>query len=212
MKKTKKLNRIFVFLTIYLIVFLVLGGCNSKKTAENLQTDAIHPIVEVEMQDGSKMVFELFPEYAPETVQNFLSLSQSGFYNGLKFHRIMKGFMIQGGDPNGNGSGGSDKTIKGEFIANGFSQNTLKHTKGVISMARSDSFDSASSQFFIMDGENSYLDGKYAAFGKLIDGESTLDIIANTPVEVNPYSPQKEVSVPKVEVIIKKVIVRENDK
>jgi peptidylprolyl isomerase/peptidyl-prolyl cis-trans isomerase B (cyclophilin B) len=123
------------------------------------------------MQDGSKMVFELYPEYAPATVENFISLAQSGFYNGLKFHRIMKGFMIQGGDPEGNGTGGSGKTIKGEFSANGFAQNTLKHTKGVISMARSSSYNSASSQFFIMHGENAYLDGKYAAFGKLIDGK-----------------------------------------
>ncbi len=153
------------------------------------------------------MVFELYPEYAPETVDNFVTLAKSGFYNGLKFHRIMKGFMIQGGDPNGDGTGGSGKTIKGEFADNGFKQNTLKHTKGVISMARSSKPDSASSQFFIMHGENSYLDGKYAAFGKLIEGEATLDKIADTPVEPNPNSPQKELSLPKTDVIMKEVVV-----
>ncbi|NLI92808.1 MAG: peptidylprolyl isomerase [Peptococcaceae bacterium] len=209
MKKTAG-KHIFILALIFLVSFSTMTGCSSKKTAENSQTKAVHPIVQIEMQDGSKMVFELYPEYAPQTVQNFVSLSQSGFYNGLKFHRIMKGFMIQGGDPKGNGTGGSGKTIKGEFSENGFTQNTLKHTKGIISMARSSSFDSASSQFFIMDGDNSYLDGKYAAFGKLIEGEATLDKLADTPVQPNPNSPQRELSLPKADVIIKEIKVLKN--
>ncbi|MCT4618758.1 MAG: peptidylprolyl isomerase [Marinisporobacter sp.] len=162
------------------------------------------------MEDGGKMVFELYPEMAPETVENFINLSKDEFYNGLKFHRIIKNFMIQGGDPKGDGTGGAEKTIKGEFEDNGFSQNTLKHTKGIISMARSSDPNSASSQFFIMDGDESSLDGKYAAFGKMIEGEEILDKLADTPVEKNPYT--GEASVPKEDVVIKKVTVLEDEK
>ena len=164
-----------------------------------------HPKVQFEMVDGSKMVFELYPEYAPATVENFLSLVKAGFYDGLKFHRIISGFMIQGGDPLGTGTGGAEKTIKGEFSENGFTQNTLSHTRGVISMARSGEPNSASSQFFIMHADVNQLDGKYAAFGKLIEGEGTLDKIAATPVEANPST--GEVSVPKEEVKIKKITI-----
>jgi peptidyl-prolyl cis-trans isomerase B (cyclophilin B) len=195
-----------LFLTAALLVALSLSGCSTKNPAANPPAPTTHPVVQIDMQDGSKMVFELYPEYAPQTVQNFVSLAQSGFYNGLKFHRIVKGFMIQGGDPNSNGTGGSGKTIKGEFADNGFTQNTLKHTKGVISMARSSSYDSASSQFFIMDGDNANLDGQYAAFGKLTEGEATLDKIADTPVAPNPDMPQ-ETSLPKTDVIIKDIKV-----
>jgi len=152
---------------------------NNKEAA--VSTD--HPQVQIEMENGDKMVLELYPEFAPETVSNFISLTEAGFYNGLTFHRIIKDFMIQGGDPDGTGAGGSEKTIKGEFSENGFTQNTLKHTRGVISMARGLEPDSASSQFFIMHADNAGLDGKYAAFGKLISGEETLDKIANTPVK-----------------------------
>ncbi|WP_066503343.1 peptidylprolyl isomerase [Abyssisolibacter fermentans] len=169
-------------------------GCSNKTTT-----------VQIEMQDGGKMVFELYPEYAPETVENFLELAKAGFYDGLKFHRIVKDFMIQGGDPKGDGTGGADKNIKGEFASNGFKQNTLKHTKGVISMARSADPNSASSQFFIMHGDGFFLDGDYAAFGKLIEGEETLDKIAETPVIYNPLMGEK--SKPTVDVIIKKVTV-----
>lgn len=164
-----------------------------------------HPKVKVEMEDGGIMVFELYPEYAPETVNNFLGLVESGFYDGLKFHRIIKGFMAQSGDPLGNGTGGSDTTIKGEFAKNGFKQNTLKHEKGVLSMARSRDMDSGSSQFFIMDGEVSSLDGEYAAFGKLIEGMETLDVIVSTPVEKNPQS--GEMSLPTIEVFIRSMEV-----
>lgn len=184
-----------------ILMSVVLGssqaGCGTEKQK---------PIVEIEMEDGSKMVLELYPEYAPKTVENFVSLAKEGFYDGIIFHRIMKGFMIQGGDPDGNGTGGSKNKIKGEFSENGFKKNTLKHTRGVISMARSAEPDSASSQFFIMHDDSPFLDGKYAAFGKLIEGEETLDKIAQTPVSKNPYS--GEASVPKVEVKIAKVTVR----
>ncbi|MFZ5989935.1 MAG: peptidylprolyl isomerase [Bacillota bacterium] len=191
-----------VLLIAALAVFTVgCGGSGSKYSVE-------HPKVQIEMEDGGKMVLELYPEYAPETVDNFIKLTEDGFYDGLTFHRIIKGFMIQGGDPQGNGSGGSEKTIKGEFAENGFKQNTLKHTRGVISMARSNLPDSASSQFFIMHGDSSFLDGKYAAFGKLIEGEDVLDKIASTPVDPNPSMPD-EISVPKEVVKIKKVTVLE---
>jgi peptidyl-prolyl cis-trans isomerase B (cyclophilin B) len=159
--------------------------------------------VQMEMEDGSKMVFLLYPEFAPKTVENFVSLVKAHFYDGLKFHRIIKDFMIQGGDPKGDGTGGSSTKIKGEFSENGFTQNTLKHTKGVISMARSNDPDSATSQFFIMDGDGGFLDGKYAAFGKLIGGEATLDKITGTKVGTNPFTGEN--SLPENDVIIKKV-------
>lgn len=190
---------------IVLMISIFSIGCTNKNDQEKNESEK--PRVQIEMEDGSIMIFELYPEFAPETVENFITLSKDGFYDGLKFHRIVKGFMIQGGDPKGDGTGGSGKNIKGEFSENGFAQNTLKHTKGIISMARSNDPNSASSQFFIMDGDGSFLDGKYAAFGKLIEGEETLDTIADTPVELNPYS--QEVSVPKVDMIIKKVTVLE---
>ena len=126
---------------------------------------------------------ELYPEIAPITVENFQNLINEGFYDGLTFHRVIEGFMIQGGDPKGNGTGGSDKKIKGEFSANGV-ENDLKHTRGVLSMARSSNMNSASSQFFIMHEDAPHLDGQYAAFGKVTDGMDVVDkIAANTIVE-----------------------------
>ena len=143
---------------------------------------AQNPIVTITMEDGSVMKAELYPEIAPNTVNNFLSLVNKGFYDGLIFHRVIKGFMIQGGDPNGNGTGGSSQRIKGEFSANGV-QNDLKHTRGVLSMARSSAMDSASSQFFIMHADAPHLDGQYAAFGKVISGMEVVDAICeHTPV------------------------------
>jgi peptidyl-prolyl cis-trans isomerase B (cyclophilin B) len=138
-------------------------------------------------------MIELYPQYAPITVENFKNLVSQGFYNGLTFHRIMTGFMIQGGDPQGTGMGGSDKNIKGEFSANGFAQNTLKHTRGVISMARSQDFDSASSQFFIMHQDYPSLDGQYAAFGKVTEGMDVVDKIASvkTGAGDKPVTPVK---------------------
>ncbi len=146
----------------------------------------------IEMENGGVMTLELYPETAPKTVENFVKLAKSGFYNGLIFHRVISGFMIQGGDPTGTGMGGPGWTIKGEFLSNGV-QNTLKHTRGVISMARSSHPDSAGSQFFIMHRDAPHLDGQYAAFGKMTDGFDTLDKIANTPTDYSdrPRQPQK---------------------
>ncbi|MCF0108583.1 MAG: peptidylprolyl isomerase [Erysipelotrichaceae bacterium] len=133
----------------------------------------------ITMNTGKTMEGELYPEVAPITVENFVKLVKEGFYSGIIFHRVIRGFMIQGGDPTGTGTGGSKETIKGEFLSNGF-DNKLKHTRGVLSMARTMIPDSASSQFFIMHQDAPHLDGSYAAFGKLTDGFDTLDDIANT--------------------------------
>lgn len=138
------------------------------------------PIVTFEMESGKTIKAELYPNFAPNSVNNFISLVESGFYNGVIFHRVIKGFMIQGGDPTGTGMGGPGYSIKGEFIMNGFKQNTLKHERGVLSMARAMSPDSAGSQFFLMHEFSPHLDGQYAGFGKVIEGLDTVDEIANT--------------------------------
>jgi len=138
-----------------------------------------NPIVTITMADGAVMKAELYPEIAPNTVNNFISLIRSGFYNGLTFHRVISGFMIQGGDPDGRGTGGPGYSIRGEFSSNGF-PNELKHTAGVLSMARSMRPDSAGSQFFIMHKDAPHLDGSYAAFGKIIEGMDVVDAIAET--------------------------------
>ena len=135
----------------------------------------------ITMEDGDKIVVELYPDLAPQSVRNFVHLAREGFYDGLKFHRIIKGFMIQGGCPLGTGTGGPGYTIKGEFAANGF-ENDLSHTRGVLSMARANAPDSAGSQFFIMHADSDFLDGKYAAFGKVISGMDVVDRLAETPV------------------------------
>ena len=137
-----------------------------------------NPIVTIEMENGGVMKVELYPETAPNTVANFISLVEKGFYNGTIFHRVIPGFMIQGGDPEGTGMGGPGYRIKGEFTANRF-QNDLKHTKGVISMARSGHPDSAGSQFFIMVDDAPHLDGQYASFGKVIEGIEVADQIVS---------------------------------
>lgn len=139
---------------------------------------------EIEMNDGTVMKGELYPEVAPETVDNFVNLCHEQFYNGLTFHRVIPGFMIQGGDPLGNGTGGSKKKIKGEFNANGF-KNDLSHKRGVISMARAMDYNSASSQFFIMHADYPFLDGDYAAFGQVTEGLEEVDKIANVPTGPN---------------------------
>ena len=143
------------------------------------------------MENGTEMKLELFPDTAPITVENFVSLAKSGFYDGLIFHRVIENFMIQGGDPDGVGTGGSGKNIKGEFLANGV-KNDLKHTRGVISMARAMHPDSASSQFFIMHKDAPHLDGNYAAFGKMTDGFEELDRIATIDTDYcdKPRKPQ----------------------
>jgi len=141
--------------------------------------------VKVEMEDGGVFVMELYPNYAPETVRNFADLVDEGFYNGLTFHRIIAGFVAQGGDPDGNGTGGSGVNIPGEFKNNGFPQNTLSHTKSVVSMARSRDMDSASSQFFICLDDATYLDGDYAAFGKVVYGMEEVDKLAEVATDYN---------------------------
>ena len=140
-----------------------------------------NPIVTIEMENGGVIKAELYPEIAPNTVANFVSLVQSGFYDGLIFHRVIPGFMIQGGDPQGTGMGGPGYTIRGEFARNGFRQNNLKHSRGVLSMARSMMPNSAGSQFFIMHADAPHLDGDYAAFGRVIEGMDVVDAIAGTP-------------------------------
>ena len=137
-----------------------------------------NPLVTIEMENGGVIKVELYPEYAPNTVNNFISLVNKHFYDGIIFHRVIKGFMIQGGDPLGQGTGGPGYRIKGEFSHNGFRQNTLKNERGVISMARSMMNDSAGSQFFIMHQDAPHLDGEYAAFGKVVEGMDVVDAIA----------------------------------
>ncbi|AHF06750.1 peptidylprolyl isomerase [Desulfitobacterium metallireducens DSM 15288] len=140
--------------------------------------NAKNPIVTIEMENGQKIKIELYPEIAPETVKNFISLVSKGFYDGVIFHRVIPGFMIQGGDPSGNGTGGPGYSIKGEFTANGF-ENNLKHDRGVISMARTANPNSAGSQFFLMVANSPHLDGQYASFGKVIEGMEEVDRIVN---------------------------------
>ncbi|MCQ2437270.1 MAG: peptidylprolyl isomerase [Clostridia bacterium] len=142
-----------------------------------------NPIITIEMEDGGIMTAELYPEIAPNTVANFVTLAASGFYDGIIFHRVIPGFMIQGGDPQGTGMGGPGYTIKGEFARNGFKENNLKHTRGVLSMARTMMPNSAGSQFFIMHDNAPYLNGEYAGFGKMLSGEEVLDRIALTPTD-----------------------------
>ena len=151
-----------------------------------------NPIVTFTMADGKVMKAELYPEVAPNTVNNFISLVNKGFYNGLIFHRVINGFMIQGGDPEGTGMGGPGYGIKGEFAQNGV-QNDLKHTAGVLSMARSMMPDSAGSQFFIMHKDAPHLDGAYAAFGKITEGMDVVNKIATVPTNFNdkPLEPQQ---------------------
>lgn len=153
---------------------------------------AQNPIITFEMENGDIMKAELYPEIAPNTVNNFISLVKKGFYDGLIFHRVIKGFMIQGGDPEGSGMGGPGYGIKGEFAQNGFT-NDLKHTAGVLSMARSMMPDSAGSQFFIMHKDAPHLDGAYAAFGQVIEGMDVVNKIAETATDYSdrPMEEQK---------------------
>ena len=155
-------------------------------------------MVVIEMENGGKIELELCPEAAPKTVENFLKLVGEGFYDGLIFHRVIPGFMIQGGDPQGTGMGGAKENIVGEFRANGH-DNPLKHTRGVISMARAFNPNSASSQFFIMHADAPHLDGQYAAFGKVVSGMETVDEIASIPTD---YSDR-----PKIAMRMKKVYI-----
>ena len=151
-----------------------------------------NPIVTINMENGGVIKAELYPDIAPNTVNNFISLINSHFYDGVIFHRVIKGFMIQGGDPDGTGMGGPDYSIRGEFSSNGF-RNDLKHSAGVLSMARTMMPDSAGSQFFVMHKDSPHLDGDYAAFGKVIEGMEVVDAIAETETDYNdrPLSEQE---------------------
>lgn len=191
MKQEKRLiwaRRLSVMLLV-LSMILTLCGCEKEE----------NPMVEIEMENGGIMRLELYPDIAPITVKNFLDLVNNGFYDGLIFHRVINNFMIQGGDPTGTGMGGSENTIKGEFAQNGV-KNDLSHTRGVISMARSQSYDSASSQFFIVHQDSTYLDGSYAAFGKMVDGYDVLDEIATTPTDSS-YKPLADQVIKSIRVV-----------
>ncbi len=161
------------------------------ETKEETNVDKTHPVATITMKDGGEIQLELYPEVAPESVKNFISLANSGFYDGLIFHRVIMGFMIQGGDPAGKGTGGPGYCIKGEFAANGV-KNDISHVRGVISMARAKPYDSAGSQFFIMHEDGTHLDGQYAAFGKVISGMDVVDRIAKTTTDSRdkPYKDQ----------------------
>ncbi|GLX71350.1 peptidylprolyl isomerase [Paenibacillus glycanilyticus] len=206
----KRNMRLPVLVLLVAAVLLVIAGCgggsktssngnnntsgsgNTNATATPEATEAPvpdkllgsdkHPVVTIEMDTGKSFQVELYPEIAPNTVNNFVSLVKKGFYDGTIFHRVIPGFMIQGGDPEGTGMGGPGYSIKGEFMSNGF-QNDLLHTRGVISMARSGDPDSGGSQFFVMVADAPSLDGDYAAFGKVIEGMDTVDEIVNQETE-----------------------------
>lgn len=200
MTKIKKISAIMLAAVILCTCFLISGcGGNTESSSAEKTTSAVSNeettkastdttsykssyTAIIDVKNYGKIKVDLYEELAPITVKNFVSLAKDGFYNGLTFHRIISGFMIQGGDPKGDGTGGSEKTIKGEFAQNGV-ENNLSHTRGVISMARSNDPDSASSQFFIVQADSTHLDGQYAAFGKVTEGMDIVDkICEDTPV------------------------------
>jgi peptidyl-prolyl cis-trans isomerase B (cyclophilin B) len=186
MRRSSKLFMIMVLL----ISLLILGGCEAKTPEIVVEFDptvvdpSVYPVATIELETGELIKISLFPEIAPNTVNNFIELSQEGFYDGLGFHRVIKDFMIQGGDPLGTGMGGPGYTIKGEFTANGFS-NGLKHTRGVLSMARSREMDTAGSQFFIVQKDYKSLDEQYASFGYVFEGMEVVDRIAGVEKDKN---------------------------
>ena len=187
----QKQKKLLLILCAALLV-LIAGGLILSRV---LSRDAVkeNPVVTITMEDGKQIVLELYPDKAPNTVANFVELANSGFYDGLIFHRVIENFMIQGGDPTGTGSGGPGYAIKGEFSQNGFSKNDIPHERGVISMARSKAYDSAGSQFFIVHQDSPHLNGGYAAFGRVLEGMDTVDAIASVPtnpVNDRPLTPQ----------------------
>ena len=188
-----------ICIVLCILTLGVFSACDKEKGGSNPGSyEGTYPVAAIEMEDGGIIKMELYPDVAPNTVNNFISLANQGFYDGLIFHRVIEGFMIQGGDPLGTGMGGPDYSIAGEFDENGF-ENSLSHTRGVVSMARSKLPDSAGSQFFIVQEDSTYLDGQYAAFGKVIEGMDVVDQIA--AVQVN--SSDKPVE----DVVMKKVTV-----
>ncbi|MFE6167867.1 peptidylprolyl isomerase [Viridibacillus arvi] len=194
-----------VFIVLSIMAVIALTGCGTSKDDEKVKDTSSYapevkekPVVTITMENDQKIVMELDPEVAPNTVANFVSLVKKGFYDGLIFHRVIPGFMVQGGDPSGNGMGGPDYAIKGEFLSNGF-ENNLKHERGVVSMARSQDPNSAGSQFFIMVDTSDQLDGEYAAFGKVTEGMDVVDEIVNAERN-DSDKPLKEQKMKKVEV------------
>lgn len=189
MKNNKKMTGIIAGLLLLIVVLvaavIVLFAVRGKKESTEAIDAAGKHHIEIQVKDYGIIKAELDGDAAPITVANFLKLAESGFYDGLTFHRIIDGFMIQGGDPKGNGTGGADETIKGEFSQNGV-ENKLSHVRGTLSMARSQDMDSASSQFFIVQSDCTYLDGQYAAFGTVTEGMELVDkICKDTPVQDN---------------------------
>lgn len=215
MNKSKSFSILSIALVLILacsaVLFSACGNTETTAQGADITTEAVTetetqsangeiiPVAEgtkavIDVKDYGKITVELYPKVAPITVSNFVSLAKSGFYDGLTFHRIMEGFMIQGGDPLGNGTGGSDQDIYGEFAANGF-ENNLSHTRGVISMARNGfDYNSASSQFFIVHEDSTFLDGQYASFGMVVDGMDVVDKIATDakPVDDNGTIPSSK--------------------
>lgn len=176
----RRVNEKISLILISFIIVLSLTACSSNEKYEN-------PLVTMEIENYGTIKIELYPEYAPNTVANFVNLIEEGFYDNNNFHRLVPGFVLQGGDPEGNGTGGPNYTIKGEFSLNNYSKNTLSHTTGIISMARSKSYDSAGSQFFIVlaDDAKYSLDNRYAGFGKVIEGMDIIKKIEESEIVEN---------------------------
>lgn len=217
MKKVFKKGVILVGISAMLIA---LAGCTNKNISsqdtdeENettVESTGELPVATIKVKDFGTIKAELYPDKAPNTVNNFISLANSGFYDGLIFHRVIEGFMNQGGDPDGVGTGGPGYSIKGEFSNNGYTNNDLKHTAGVLSMARANDPDSAGSQFFIMAEEASYLDGDYAAFGKVIEGMDVVEAINSVETNSND-KPLKDVVIESITVDTKGINYKEPEK
>ena len=174
-----------LMLAALMLAGIMLTGCSgNEESSGDIGELGETVMVQIEMENGGIIKLELYPDAAPITVENFVKLAKNGFYNGLIFHRVIKDFMIQGGDPEGTGMGGAKDKIKGEFAVNGW-QNPISHKRGVISMARSRAYDSASSQFFICHADSTYLDGQYAAFGMVTEGMEVVDEIAEVATDWN---------------------------
>ena len=188
-----------LMLAALMLAGIVLTGCSgNEESSGDIGELGETVMVQIEMENGGIIKLELYPDAAPITVENFVKLAKNGFYNGLIFHRVIKDFMIQGGDPEGTGMGGAKDKIKGEFAVNGW-QNPISHKRGVISMARSRAYDSASSQFFICHADSTYLDGQYAAFGMVTEGMEVVDEIAGVSTDKNDR--------PREDVVIKSITV-----
>ncbi len=198
------MKKLFKIIALVLAMTLVFASCAGNKTQDDDNTTGTMPRVKFTMENGGHFVITLYPQYAPETVDNFLNLVGSGFYDGLTFHRVVDGFMAHGGDPEGTGMGGSSKKIVGEFSINGFIDNTLSHKRGVVSMARSKDFNSASSQFFICYEDIVRLDGQYAAFGEVTEGMEVVDSFLEVE---RVYNSMGEKAVPVEPIVIEKAEV-----